>query len=112
MLYRPSQHVAVCSEAEITGLIHNSGRVFARINRLSVLLSLSDLGPDALDGGKKLRLVVERCHHDMPPLPSGRVIAVVTGDKAPDGVVLGVNLSHRPKAKPRTKVCTTGMVCT
>jgi hypothetical protein len=68
-----------------------------RIDPLSALPALSDLGPDALDARKKLRLVVERGHHHMPPFPPRRVIAVVTDDEAPDVVVLRVNSGHKTK---------------
>jgi hypothetical protein len=69
-----------------------------RINMLSALPALCDLDPDALYARKKLRLVVERGHHHMAPLPPRSVIAVVTHNKAPDTVVLRLNSAHRPKA--------------
>jgi len=101
MFEHPRQQVPVRRAAEVTGLVHNSGRMLPRINTLSAFPTLSDLGPNALDARKKLRFVVERGHHHMPPLPPRRVIAVVTDDEAPEVVVLRVNSGHRPKAKPR-----------
>jgi hypothetical protein len=100
MFERPRQQVPVRRAPEITGLVHNSGRMLPRIDTLSAFPALSDLGPDALDARKKLRFVVERGHHHMSPLPPRRVIAVVMNDKAPHVVVLRVNSGHRPKAKP------------
>jgi hypothetical protein len=85
---------------EITGLVYNSGRMLTRINTLFALPALFDLGLDALDAGTKLPLVVECGHHHMAPLPPRRVVAIVLGDKAPDSVVLRLNLAHGPKANP------------
>ena len=67
---------------------------------LSALLALCDLDPDALYARKKIRLVVERGHHHMAPLPPSRVIAVVMHNKAPDAVVVRLNSAHGPKANP------------
>jgi hypothetical protein len=100
MFERPPYQVPVRRPAEITGLVHNSGRVLPRIDALSAFPALSDLGPDALDARKKLGFVVERGDHHMAPLPPRRVIAVVMDNKAPDAVVLRLNSGHRPKAKP------------
>jgi hypothetical protein len=93
--------VPVRRSAEITGLVHNSGRVLPRIDVLAAFSALPDLSPDALDAHKKLAFVVERGHYYMPPLPPRRVIAVVTDDKALNCVVLRVNSGHRPKVKTR-----------
>ena len=98
---RPRQQVPDRRATEITGLVHNSGRMLPRIDTLSALLALSNLGPDALDGRKKLRLVVESGHHHMAALPPRRVIAVVVDNKASDTVVLRLNAAHGPKANPR-----------
>jgi hypothetical protein len=100
MFERAPQQVPVRRPAEVTGLVYNSGRMLPRINTLFALPALCDLGPDALYARKKLRLVVERGHHHMAPLPPRRVIAVVTDNIAPDTVVLRLNSAHRPKAKP------------
>jgi len=101
MFGRPRQQVAVRRATEITRLVHNSGRMLPRIDTLSTLSALSDLGLDALHARKKLWLVVERGHHYMPPLPPRRVVAVVTDDKAPYAVVRRVNSGHRSKGKAR-----------
>ena len=78
--------------------MHNSGRMLPKINTLFALPALFDLGPDSLYARKKLRLVVERGHHHMAPLPPRRIIAVVMDNKAPDTVVLRLNSAHGPKA--------------
>lgn len=101
MFGRAPQQVPVRRPAEITGLVHNSGRMLPRINTLFALPALCDLVPDALDARKKLWLVVERGHRQMAPLPPRRVIAVVMDNKAPDTVVLRLNSAHGPKANPR-----------
>src|SRR5216683_2167690 len=101
MFERAPQQVPVRRPAEITGLVYNSGRMLPRINTLFAPPALCDLGPDALYARKKLRLVVERGHHHMAPLPPRRVKAVVTDNKAPDTVVLRLNSAHGPKANPR-----------
>jgi hypothetical protein len=72
-----------------------------RINTLFALPALCDLGPGAFYACKKLRLVVERGHHHMAPLPPRRVIAVVMDNEAPDTVVIRLNSAHGPKANPR-----------
>jgi hypothetical protein len=71
-----------------------------RINVRFALSALFDLDPDAFYARKKVRLVVERGHHHVAPLPPLRVIAVVSNNKAPDTVVRRLNLAHRPKANP------------
>jgi hypothetical protein len=98
MFERAPQQVPVRRPAEMTGLVHNSGRMLARINPLSALPALCDLGPDALYARKKIRLVVECGHHHMAPLSPRRVIAIVMHNKAPDTVVLRLNSAHRLKA--------------
>jgi hypothetical protein len=100
MFGRAPQQVPVRCTAEMTWLVHNSGRMLPRINTLSALSALCDLGPDALYANKKLPLVVERGHHHMAPLPPRHVIAVVMHNKAPDRVVLRLNSAHGPKANP------------
>ena len=80
--------------------MQNSGRMLPRIDTLFVLPALCDLGPDALYARKKLRLVVERGHHHMAPLPPRRVIAVVMDNKGPDTVVLRLNSAHGPRLTP------------
>jgi hypothetical protein len=100
MFERAPQQVPVRRPAEMTGLVHNSGRMLPRINTLFALPALCDLGPDALYARKKIRLVVECGHHHMAPLPPRRVITVVMDNKAPDTVVLRLNSAHRPKANP------------
>lgn len=67
---------------------------------LFALPALCDLGLDALYASKKVRLIVERGHHHMAPLPPRSVIAVVMHNEAPDAVVLRLNAAHRPKANP------------
>ena len=90
--------------SKITGLIHNSGGVLPSLNILSALAALSDLRRDSPYTCKKLRLVVEGCNHYMPPFPPRWVIAIVSRDKASYGVILRVNLGHRPKGKPQTEI--------
>jgi hypothetical protein len=97
MFDRAPQHVPVRRSAEITGLVDNSRRMLPSINVLFPLSALFDLDPDAFYARKKLRLVVERGHHHMAPLPPLRVIAVASNNKAPDTVVRRLNLAHRPR---------------
>ena len=97
MLDRAPQQVADRRSTEITGLVHNSGRMLPRINTLFALPALCDLGLDALNARTKLPLVVECGHHHMAPLPPHRVIAIVMDNKAPDTVVLRLNSAHSPK---------------
>jgi hypothetical protein len=82
--------------AQIPRLVHNPGCVLAWLNRLTGLPTLPDVRLHAIHTGLKLPLIVERSHHDMPPLPPLRVIAVMTQDKAIDAVVVGINSRHRP----------------
>lgn len=49
MFNRSRQQVSVRRAAEITWLVHNTGRMLPRIDTLSALPALSDPGPDALD---------------------------------------------------------------
>ena len=98
---RPHNQVPVRRAAAISGLVHGSRRMLARIDRLTAVPAALDLVPHALHAGEKLHLVVERGHHHMPALPPLRVIAVMVGDEAPYVVVLGVNPRHRPRVIPR-----------
>jgi len=74
--------------------------VFTGIDRLTGLLAAPDFRLHSFHAGPRFPLVVERRHHDMPPLPALRVIAVVTDDEALDAVVVGVNVRHRPRVSP------------
>src|SRR6266851_6850993 len=97
MPQRPHRQVPVSRAAAIPGLVHDPRRVRARIDRLTAAFPALDLVPDALLAGEKLRLVVERCYHHMPPFPTLRVIPVVVDDEPPDGVIVRVNPGHRPR---------------
>src|SRR5215470_11121703 len=101
MLDRPRHQAPVRRAPEIPRLMHHARRVLTRINRLTALPAPRDLSPDALHAGQILRPVIKRGHHHMPPLPPLRVIAVVTGDETPNGVILGVHSGHRPTVSPR-----------
>jgi hypothetical protein len=96
----PHHQMPVRRAAAIPGLVHDPGHVLARINPLTAALAALDLALDALHAGAKLRLVVERGHYHMPPLPPAGVITVMADDEAPDAVILGVNLRHRPRVSP------------
>lgn len=93
---RPHRQVPVSRAAAMPGLVHDPRRVLTRIDRLTAAFPALDLGPDALQAGEELRLVVERCHH-MPPFPTLRVIPEVVSDEPPDGVIVRVNPGHRPR---------------
>jgi len=80
--------------------MHNSRGVLTRIDRLTGLPAAPDLRLHTLHAGPELRLVVERRHHHMPPLPPLRVIAVMTDDEPLDAVVPGVNSRHKPTVSP------------
>jgi|SRR5215813_3865518 len=106
---RPHGQVPVRRPAQIPRLVHNPRGVLTRIDRLTALAAAFNPGPDPLDAGEKLRLVVERGHHHMPPLPPLRVMAVVAGDEALDRVVPGVHSRHRSTVSPATGIITRGI---
>jgi hypothetical protein len=58
-------------------LAHTGDREHGVPDRFPGLPAALHLGLDSLDASLKLRLVVERGHHHMPPLPPFGVIAVV-----------------------------------
>jgi hypothetical protein len=91
---RPTDQVPVRGPAQIPGLVHSSRRVLAGIDGLTALPPSLDLVLHTVHAGVKLLLVVERGHHDMPPLPALRVVAVVTDDKPLNAVILGINSRH------------------
>jgi hypothetical protein len=96
--------VPIGGASKITRLMHNAGGVLPSVKILSALAALSDLRPDLPYTRKKLRLVVEGCNDYMPPLPPRWVIPIVSDHKASYGVILRVNLGHRPKCKPQTEI--------
>lgn len=67
---------------------------------LFALPALCDLALDALYARKKIRLVVERGHYHMAPLPPRRVKAVVVNNKAADTVVVRLNSAHGQRLTP------------
>ena len=84
---RPRRQMPVCRTPQIPRLMHHSRHMLTRIVGLIALLAVADLRIDARHTGAKLRLVIERGHHHVPPLPPLRVIAVMAADETPYVVV-------------------------
>ena len=92
---RADQQVSVSCPAPITRLVHDSGRMLSRIDRLTAFPARLDFGLNALHAGAVFLLVVERGDHDMATFPPLRVISVLTDYEALDAVVFGVHARHR-----------------
>lgn len=97
---RPANQVTIRRPAQVPRLPHGSRRVLNRIDRLTAVPAALNLIPHTVHTGVKFLLIIERAHHDMPPFPPLRVIAVMADDEALDAVVPGVNSRHSSRLTP------------
>jgi len=100
----PGNEVPVRRPAQIPRLVHNSRHMLTRIHGLTAVPAAPDLRMDARHARAKLRLIIERGHHQVPPLPPLRVIAVVADDETPNVVFFGVNSRHSLRVTPSSGI--------
>ncbi len=98
MSHRPPEKSLVLFSGAMPRLMDDPGDLLVLGSGPGRLLS-EQLGVAVAQEVLELMLVIERRHHDVPPLSARWVVPVVQCDEAPDGVVLRINSRHAVQDK-------------